>query len=142
MVMSWVWVPVTVAVGLVVMQLVWRASPSRRKIEYRRGVSWYLGWSELTASTSIPSHGNYEHTAPVPIRSIRLWCAVAAVLVVASPAIWLPLHAPVVAAIVGLFGLLYVGLAISGWRRNRLIDRYREVLKGSRLGPRSAGRNG
>jgi hypothetical protein len=137
---SWIWVPITLAVGLVMMQLVWRASPSRRKVEYRRGVSWYLGWSELTASTSVPSHGKYEHTAPVAIRSIRFWSAIGVILLVATPIIWLSLHAPVVAAIVGLFGFLYVGQAISGWRRNRLIDRYREVLKESRLGsPPSAG---
>ena len=127
--MGWVTASVALLLGLVIVQLLWQASPANRKIGYRRGVSWYLANSEVTDPTSTPSYGDPDHTAPVPTRSIRLWSATCLVLVASTPLIWLALGEPVLAVVAAVLAVLFGVRAISSRHWNRLIEKYRPIAE-------------
>jgi hypothetical protein len=125
--MDWKTAVIVVVLALAIVQLLWQTSASNRKVGYRRGVSWYLAQSDTTAPTSTPSYGEQDHTAPVPTRSIRRWGATGVVLVASVPLIWFALAEPLLAVLAGIIGALYLARAISAWRRDRLIERYRPI---------------
>jgi hypothetical protein len=125
--MGWVTAAVVLVLGLVIVQLLWQTSPSNRKVGYRRGMSWYLAQSDVTEPTRTPSYGDHDHTAPVPTRSIRVWSATFVVLIASVPLIWLSLGTPVLAVVAGVLAVVLLARAISAWRWNRLIERYRPI---------------
>ena len=89
-----------------------------REGSYRRGPGWYL---DVRTPRDVLMKGRMglPGSARVPRWSIVLSWIAGAALVAAAVVVWLVAHSVVQAVIVGVLGVVLLGLAFDGVRRNR-----------------------
>lgn len=85
----------------------------------RRGVGWYLDTrprEELMPGQYAQLEPHQEGASP---KAIHLWVVAGIGLLVMAILTWVPLRIYGLAIVIGIFGVLFLGLAIQSWRENR-----------------------
>ena len=105
--------------------LILTVSPGAREGSYRRGQGWYLD-VRSSRQTLVPGSQPASRFERVPSRSIRLWIVGGGALVILGAIAWAAFDQAVAGVIAGVMGLLLLGLAWDGIRRNRQADVFEE----------------